>query len=163
MRKNGLKPIFDKNTKILILGSLPSDESIKNEKYYDNPRNDFWILLGNAINIKNLADFEYKDKKYILKEHKIGLWDVFESGERDGSLDSKMKNTTFNDFSLLKKKAQNLKLICFNGKKAGLYEPILDYIGYKTKILLSSSGANRRYEKNEERTKQWGSVINSIN
>lgn len=162
MRKKGLKPIIDKNTEILILGSLPSDKSIKKQQYYANPGNDFWRLLENAINIKNLADFEYEDKIDILKKHKIGLWDVFKSSERLGSLDFNIKNGEGNNFSILKNKAPNLKLICFNGKKAGKYKShIKENVDCNTKILFSSSGANRQYEKDRE--DEWKSAINYIN
>ena len=128
------------------------------KQYYANKSNDFWKLLGTAIDEMNLDNFEYKEKIKFLKKHKIGLWDVFEYGDRDGSSDSKIKNTICNNFSVLKTKTPNLKLICFNGKKAGesgLF--IKKNIGYKTKIILSSSGANRRYEK--KRLSQWKSKL----
>ena len=162
MRKKGLKLILEKDTEILILGSLPSDKSIKEQQYYANPGNDFWKLLGKAIGETDLNNFEYKEKIKILKKYKIGLWDVLESGDRPGSLDFNIKNGESNDFSVLKKKAPNLRLICFNGKKAGKYEShIKENIDCNTKILLSSSGANRNYKKDRE--DEWKSVINSIN
>jgi len=70
--------------------------------------------------------------------------DVFKAGDRVGSGDAKIRDEEMNQFSILKEIAPKLRLICFNGKKSGKYESILREIGYETKILPSSSGANRR-------------------
>lgn len=94
-----------------------------------------------------------------MKQHKIGLWDIFKAGKREGSEDAKIKNAEINQFSILKKLAPKLKLVCFNGKKAREYEPILKAMGYETKILPSSSGANRRFSRNREL--EWESVFGS--
>jgi len=95
----------------------------------------------------------YEDKIKILIKNKIGLWDVIKSGYREGSLDSNIKDEEFNDFSNLRDLCPNLKLISFNGKKAGEYESVLKDLGFKTLILPSSSGANRR--NNEKRIEEW--------
>ncbi len=87
----------------------------------------------------------------------IGLWDVFNAGSREGSLDSRIGNEEINDFSSLKEIVPELKLVCFNGKKAGEYEPLLREMGYETKVLPSSSGANRRFSK--KRIMEWEAVF----
>ena len=149
MIKTGFPPIVDKNTEIMILGSLPSNMSIKKHQYYGNPGNDFWRLLGSAIS-EDLQSKDYGSRLEILKCNGIGLWDVFKAGKRVGSGDSKIRDEEINQFSILKEIAPKLRLICFNGKKSGKCEPILRKIGYETKILPSSSGANRRtLEKRE--------------
>ena len=99
----------------------------------------------------------YQDRLDTLKRHKIGLWDVFKAGEREGSGDAKIKDEEINQFSMLKDKAPNLKLVLFNGKKSGEYEPILRAMGYKTKVLPSSSGANRRILKS--RKSEWEAAL----
>jgi hypoxanthine-DNA glycosylase len=152
MKKQGFPAIIDKNTKILILGSLPSDVSIKKHQYYGNPENDFWKLLGSIIE-ENLQDMNYQNRLETLKRNKIGLWDVFKSGKREGSQDSKIKNEEINQFSVLKELAPSLKLVLFNGRKSGEYEQVLKAMGYETKILPSSSGANRRFL--EKRKLEW--------
>jgi len=156
MIKRGLPAILDENTEILILGSLPSDESIRKQQYYGNPGNDFWRLVGNAIE-ENLPDMDYDRRLETLKRNRIGLWDVFKAGSREGSPDSKIGDEEINDFSCLKKRVPELKLICFNGKKAGEYELFLREMGYETKVLPSSSGANRRFSKN--RDLEWGAAL----
>lgn len=86
----------------------------------------------------------YQNRLETLKRNKIGLWDVFKAGKREGSEDTKIKDEEINQFSMLKDMTPNLKLVLFNGKKSGEYEPILRVMGYETKVLPSSSGANRR-------------------
>jgi hypoxanthine-DNA glycosylase len=152
MIKQGFSAIVDKNTEILILGSLPGDVSIKRHQYYGHPGNDFWRLLGRAIG-ENLASMDYESRLETLKRNGIGLWDVFKAGDREGSEDAKIKGEEINQFSILKEIAPKLRLVCFNGRKSGKYESVLREMGYGTKILPSSSGANRRFL--EKRESEW--------
>ncbi|AKB49518.1 G:T/U mismatch-specific uracil/thymine DNA-glycosylase [Methanosarcina barkeri str. Wiesmoor] len=149
MKKQGFPPVIDENTEILILGSLPGDVSIRKHQYYGHPGNDFWRLLGSIIG-EDLQSINYQNRLEALKRNKIGLWDVFKAGKREGNEDTKIKDEEINQFSILKDMAPNLKLVLFNGKKSGEYEPILRAMGYETKILLSSSGANRRSLKSRK-------------
>jgi hypoxanthine-DNA glycosylase len=152
MIKQGFSAIVDMNTEILILGSLPGDVSIKKHQYYGHPGNDFWRLLGRAIG-ENLASMDYESRLETLKRNGIGLWDVFKAGDREGSEDAKIQGEEINQFSILKEIAPKLRLVCFNGRKSGKYEPVLREMGYGTKILPSSSGANRRFL--EKRESEW--------
>jgi double-stranded uracil-DNA glycosylase len=152
VRKHGLASLVDDQTEILILGSLPSDESLSKGQYYAKPSNDFWKLLG-AVLSEPLVEASYATRIKILFAHKIGLWDVLHSCVRPGSMDGNISETEFNDFSTLKHIAPNLKLICFNGQKAAQAEEQLNVLGYKTQVLPSSSGANRRNQT--ERLRFW--------
>ncbi len=156
MIKHGLKPVFNSSTRILILGSLPSDESIQRQEYYGNPGNDFWKLVSAAID-EDITRLDYACKIAKLKEHGIGLWDVLRSSEREGSMDENILRPEMNDFGCLSKWMPKLELICFNGKKAGAHEGALRTLGYKTIILPSSSGANRRY--GAERLGVWKAAL----
>ncbi len=156
MIKQGFPAIVDENTEILILGSLPGDVSIRKHQYYGHPGNDFWRLVGHSIG-ENLQDMDYKSRLETLKCHKIGLWDVFKAGNRIESEDANIRDEEINQFSKLKEIAPKIRLICFNGKKSGKYEPLLRKMGYETKVLPSSSGANRRYLKNRE--SEWEAVF----
>lgn len=152
MIKQGFPAVIDENTEVLILGSLPGDVSIRKHQYYGHPGNDFWRLVGSIIG-EDLQSMSYENRLETLKRNKIGLWDVFKAGKREGSEDAKIKEEEVNRFSVLKEIAPNLKLVLFNGKKSGEYEPILRAMGYKTKVLPSSSGANRRFLNN--RKSEW--------
>jgi hypoxanthine-DNA glycosylase len=156
MMKRGFPAVLDEKTEILILGSLPGDESIRKQQYYGNPGNDFWRLVGRAIG-ENLQDMDYNTRLETLKRNRLGLWDVFKAGSRDGSQDSKIKDEEINQFSILKEIAPELKLVCFNGKKSGEYEPFLRKMGYETKVLPSSSGMNRRFFKIRE--SEWEAAL----
>jgi hypoxanthine-DNA glycosylase len=158
MIKRGFPPVLDKNTEILILGSLPGDESLRRRQYYGHPGNDFWRLVGSAIG-ENLQDMDYETRLETLKNHKIGLWDVFKAGKREGSQDLNIREEEVNQFSILKEMAPGLRLVCFNGKTSGRYEPVLRAMGYKTKVLPSSSGINRRNLKMRE--SEWETAIKS--
>lgn len=159
MAKKGLAPIIDENTRILILGSLPSDESIRKQQYYGNPGNDFWKLINEVIG-DDITALDYSTRIGKLQEHKIGLWDILFASEREGSLDSNINNEEINDFSNIKNVAPNLRLICFNGKKAGEFEDTFREYGIETKVLPSSSGANRRYS--DKRIMEWQSIADAI-
>jgi hypoxanthine-DNA glycosylase len=152
MIKKGFSAVVDGNTETLILGSLPGDVSLRKHQYYGHSGNDFWRLLGSAIG-ENLQDMDYSSRLETLKHRRIGLWDVFKAGYREGSEDSKLKDEEVNQFSILKEISPKLRLVYFNGKKSGKYEPILRKMGYETRILPSSSGANRRFL--EKRESEW--------
>lgn len=156
MRKTGLKHIINKNTTVLILGSLPSDESLRQQQYYAHPGNDFWKLISITIG-QDINKLEYDEKIRILQDNGVGLWDVFRECEREGSADSNIMNTQTNDLFMLDRMAPKLELVCFNGKKAGEAEHLLKEMGYRTKILPSSSGANRR--NIQDRVQQWKNLL----
>ncbi len=158
MIKRGFPPVLDNNTEILILGSLPGDESLRRRQYYGHPGNDFWRLVGNAIG-ENLQDMDYETRLTTLKRHRIGLWDVFKAGKRKGSQDSNIREEEVNQFSELKEMAPELKKVFFNGKASGRYEPVLSAMGYETKVLPSSSGINRRNVKKRE--SEWENALKS--
>lgn len=114
MPKTAFKPIIDKQTEILILGSMPGELSLTHQQYYANAQNAFWKIIFDVFN-SGESLINYSDKIALLQQNKIGLWDVFESCEREGSLDSNIKNGVLNNFEELFKTHPNIKLILFNG------------------------------------------------
>ena len=137
----GFKPILQKNTKVLILGSFPGIASLKKQEYYGHPRNLFWQFMEEIIG-ENLVEMNYQKKLKHLQKNNIGLWDVIQTCSREGSLDSSIKEEQQNQFKILNEKAPNIKHIFFNGKKAGKCQVLLNDLGYATTILPSSSPAN---------------------
>jgi len=156
MRKVGLDPVVDEHTEILIVGTLPSDESLSRRQYYAKPSNDFWKLLETVLN-ERLVGVDYEQKIQRLLAHRIGLWDVYHSCVRPGSMDKDISEKEPNDFTALKTIAPNLRLVCFNGKEAGQSEEAVRRFGYKTRVLPSSSGTNRRNQ--EERLRRWKTIV----
>ena len=115
-RKTGLLPLgLCSDTEILILGSLPSDESIRRQEYYGNPRNMFWDILGLVFG--ETVGPSYESKKEFLREHHIALWDVIAEAQREGSLDSNIKDECFNDIASSIKDT-SIRTIVLNGGKA---------------------------------------------
>lgn len=136
-----LKPIYNKDSIVLILGSFPSVISRKNNFYYSNPKNRFWKILGIVFNEENLTT--NKEKIDFLLNNHIALFDVIKSCEINESSDSSIKNVIPNDISKLIKNSK-IKYIFTNGNKA--HELYQKYIFKSTKIvdikLPSTSPAN---------------------
>ena len=90
MTKYSFPPLISSSAKILILGSLPGEESLKQAQYYAHPRNAFWKIMFTVFNEAYSEDYSVKCE-LLLKNH-IALWDMVHSGNREGSLDSDIKD-----------------------------------------------------------------------
>ncbi len=136
-----LDPIYDKDSKILILGSMPSVKSREIGFYYAHPRNRFWSVLKKIYNENNLETID--DKINFLHSHHIALFDVLESCDINSSKDSSIKNIVVNDLSQILNNSQ-IKVIFTTGKTA--YNLYNKYTYPKTNIkaiyLPSTSPAN---------------------
>lgn len=137
MINHPLKPIYNKESKVLILGTMPSIKSREAGFYYAHPKNKFWILLEDLFNIK------INNKEQFLKNNNIALWDVIKSCEITGSSDSSIKNVVVNDIPSLVDKTRIKHIFCTGKTAYNLYNK---YIYKKTKIsaiyLPSTSPAN---------------------
>ncbi len=112
----GFPPIIGDTPRVLILGSMPSLESLRTNRYYGNPRNHFWPLIF-AIYGEVLPD-SYDSRTAFLREHHIALWDVLASCRRKGSLDSAIREEAYNDLLGLLFSCPTITSVCFNGRKA---------------------------------------------
>lgn len=115
-KKQGFPAIIDDNSRILILGTMPGQESLKRQEYYANPRNQFWKIIGSIYSFD--PELEYKERLNLLQQHHLALWDVLESGQRKGSLDQAIQDPQPNDFTELLGRYSQLRLIAFNGQPA---------------------------------------------
>lgn len=136
-----LEPIYDKDSKVLILGTMPSVKSRESKFYYANPKNRFWSILEKVYEEK-IGESNIDKIEFLLK-HNMALFDVIKSCEIDASKDSSIKNIVPNDFDKILKTSK-IKTIFTTGKKA--YELYQKYCFPKTKIqaiqLPSTSPAN---------------------
>ena len=137
----GFPPVVAESTHTLILGSFPGEASLAATQYYAHPRNQFWRLLGAVIG-EPLPELDYPTRLEVVLKHGIGVWDVLAACTREGSLDVAIRNATPNDFASFREYAPNLKKVCFNGKTAGRFAPVIAEAGYQTLVLPSSSPAN---------------------
>jgi len=117
MRKAAFPPVVDANTRLLILGSLPGDASLKAGQYYGHPRNGFWRLLGPAIG-RELAALPYPERLEALVAAGVGLWDVIASARRTGSLDQAIREAEAADLRRLVAELPRLRAVAFNGGTA---------------------------------------------
>ena len=138
--KQGLPPAIPRTARVLVLGSFPGEESLRQSRYYAHPRNQFWRLMGELTG-EALAELDYEARLQRLAGHRIGLWDVITGCEREGSLDGDIRNATHAQFEWLAGHAPALELVALNGKKAGSAASRIAALGYRTLVLPSSSPA----------------------
>ena len=153
-RRQGFAPVVDGETRLLILGSLPGDASLKAAQYYAHPRNGFWPLIGGVLG-EDLAALPYEQRLERLKTRGVGLWDVIASAERSGSLDAAIRSPEAADLRGLVESLPYLRAVAFNGGLAArLGRRILtDLQGVALIDLPSSSPAHAR--PFEEKRGQW--------
>ena len=113
-----IPPLFDKNSRILILGSFPSVKSREAGFFYGHPRNRFWKVVSSVFNEKTPETIP--EKKDFLLRNKIAVWDVIQSCEITGSSDASIKNVVPNDLRIILDKADILA-IYVNGRTAEKY------------------------------------------
>jgi len=135
------EPVFNKDSKILILGSFPSVKSRENNFYYGHPQNRFWKVLAQLLGREVPQTIE--EKKALLLQNHIAIWDVIESCTIIGSSDSSIKDVVVNDFSKVLENSE-IETIYVNGGKA--YELYHKYAEMQTGVpaikLPSTSPAN---------------------
>ena len=118
MIKHPFEPLYDKNSKILILGSFPSVKSREQKFFYGHPQNRFWKVTSTVLGCPLPNSIE--EKKSFLLSNGIALWDVIASCEITGSADSSIKNVTANDLSPIFECA-DIQAIFTNGRTAEKY------------------------------------------
>lgn len=138
------EPVFDENSKVLILGTFPSVKSRKNQFYYGHPQNRFWKVIAGLTESEVPQTIE--EKKKLLLEHGIAIWDVIESCDIIGSSDSSIKNVVPADIErvVVNSKIQNIYANGGTAKK--LYEKYSQKkTGREIIGLPSTSPANAAY------------------
>ena len=143
-RKTGFEPVFDKDSKVLILGSFPSVKSREIQFYYGNKQNRFWRTVCGYFGESIPETVE--DKKAFLYRRKIALWDIVVSCEIQGSADATVKNAKIADLSKIIQKA-NLRKILLNGTLAyNLFLENYRDLDVPYEKLPSTSPGNPRFD-----------------
>lgn len=159
--KLGLLPVVDDGSRVLILGTLPGEESLRQQRYYSDPSNQFWSLLSSVFGAP--TGRTYPERLAFLASHAVALWDVLESAERVGSSDAAIKKPQPNDFGELFGRFPTLRRVAFNGTKAEALwrryiRPKTDvpHESLITNVLPSSSGTPGRHVLPfEEKVSHW--------
>ncbi len=140
----GLPPLVSSQTRLLILGSFPGVASLAAQRYYGHPQNHFWPILS-AIwpsSPINTGASSYENNSKILLEKGLGLWDVYAACEREGSLDSKIRQAELNDLAGLIAGCPSLEAIAHNGGESFKHARITAAFGLPVYRLPSTSPAN---------------------
>lgn len=159
MTKRSFPPLIDEKSRVLILGSLPGAESLRAGQYYAYKHNHFWRIISDILGYDNEPE-DYSEKCRMLLDCGLALWDVAESAEREGSLDSRIRNLKPNDIPGLLKSWTGLRYIIFNGGFAfSVYKkcfgnPSLPY----EKVLSTSPACAGRFD---EKLDMWRKAVKS--
>jgi hypoxanthine-DNA glycosylase len=137
----GLPPLIARDSRLVILGSFPGEASLRARQYYGHPRNDFWRLLS-AIWGLDLVARSYRERVAEMRAHRLGLWDIYASCRRAGSLDQAIEDAEPNDLASLRRRAPGLVLVAHNGGESARAAAGLRRLGLPTLRLPSSSPAN---------------------
>lgn len=156
--KISFPPISNSNARILILGTMPGEKSLAMNQYYGHGGNQFWKIMFECFNIPYSDD--YYEKKQLLLENRIALWDVLQFCQREGSSDNNIKAEIPNDFAQFLKQHPDIKTIIFNGNNArDFYD---NFVGLKEglnyHVLPSTSPANT-WMTREEKIEEWKKVF----
>ncbi|WP_342315241.1 DNA-deoxyinosine glycosylase [Lysobacter sp. FW306-1B-D06B] len=142
----GFPAIAARDARVLILGSMPGVASLQARRYYAHPHNRFWPIMGALVG----ADpaLPYARRVAALKAAGIAVWDVLDRCEREGSLDSAIRDATAqaNDFAAFFRRHRQVRAVLFNGAKAEAayrrHAPRLEDFGVRAWRLPSTSPAN---------------------
>ena len=158
-------PVAREDARVLILGSLPGQASLKAQQYYAQPQNAFWPLMGALFGAGR--DLPYPERLRRLQESGVALWDVCASASRPGSLDSDIDHASVapNEFAALYRRCPEIKLVCFNGAMAArlyhkLVAPTLN-VEIATLRLPSTSPAHASRSFAQKR-EAWAAALQSL-
>ena len=155
--KHEIEPIYNKSSKILILGSFPSVKSREAAFFYGHPQNRFWKVLATVFD--TMVPITIEEKRAFLLANGVAVWDVIQSCDIVGSSDSSIKNVVANDLRVILDIAP-IEQIFVNGKTAEQYykKYIEKEIGRKAICLPSTSPANAAWNV-ERLAEQWRQIL----
>ena len=163
-RLYGFPPAADANARVLILGSMPSEASLKAGAYYAHPRNRFWPVMGALLGFD--PETLYEKRIEALKKNRIALWDTIGSCERTGSLDSAILRPEVNPLGAFLAAHPRIRLVCLNGSMSEkmwrtFALPQIDAsqrASIRTLRMPSTSPANARWRL-EDLVRVWGEAM----
>lgn len=156
-RLQGLGPVIDAHTRLIVLGSFPGVASLRARQYYGHPQNAFWKILGELWGLP-LAQRPYAERLQALRDHGLGLWDVYASCEREGSLDSDIREPVLNDLASLRQHCPSLQAIAHNGGESFRHARHTRSLGLPVYRLPSTSPANASWSFARKR-EAWAEVL----
>ena len=113
MTLRSFAPVAGPDARVLILGSMPGGESLRQQQYYAHPRNAFWRIMGELFDFSHGLPYEARLEQ--LKRHYVALWDALSGCRRSGSLDSNIREPEPNDIAGLLEEIPSIRTIGCNG------------------------------------------------
>ena len=158
-RWQGLAAVADARTRALVLGSFPGVRSLQLQQYYAHPQNQFWRLLQALWpQHPQPAREDYAGRCEWLLARGFGLWDVYDSCEREGSLDSAIRAAQVNDFGALRQRCPDLKLALHNGGESFKHARQTEALGLTAIKLPSTSPAHASWSF-EKKLQAWREAL----
>ena len=155
--RHEFEPIYDENSRILILGSFPSVKSREQQFYYGHPQNRFWKVIAGLVGCQTPVTIE--EKRKMLLDNGIAVWDVIAQCEIIGSSDSSIKNVIPADLNVILQNTQISKIFANGGTAKKLYERYQKKAYGKEIIgLPSTSPANASYSL-ERLLESWKCIL----
>ena len=157
---HNIPPLFDENSRVLILGSFPSVKSREGRFFYHHTQNRFWKVLSAVLD--TTAPETVEDKRRMLLDNCIALWDVVKSCEIKGSDDSSIRAVTANDLSVILSAAPIVRVFTNGGTAHRLYRRLCEEkTGLKAICLPSTSPANAAYSL-EALIERWSVIAETL-
>ena len=153
----GLPPVIGPQTRLLVLGSFPGVASLREQRYYGHPQNQFWKILSTLWSV-DLEALGYAERLDVVRERGLGIWDVYAACEREGSLDTAIRNAELNDFGLVLRECPNLVAIAHNGGESFRHARHTQAWGLPVYRLPSTSPANASWSF-ERKLAAWDEVF----
>lgn len=177
-RLQGLPPLVSQHTRVLVLGSFPGVASLAAQQYYGHPRNHFWPIMagvfsgldafqgacpftqvmGSYETCKSQVPASYADRCAWLLAGGVGLWDVYASCQRQGSLDADIRQPQVNDFARILALCPQLRLIAHNGGESFKHARHTQALGVPVVRLPSTSPANASWSF-ERKKAAWQAAL----
>ena len=159
-RLQGLAPVMGPNTRLLVLGSFPGVASLQSQRYYGHPQNQFWRILGELWSLP-LHGAAYEDRIQTVREKGLGMWDVYASCERHGSLDANIRVPVLNNFAWLQEQCPRLQAVAHNGGESFRHARHTRALGLPVYRLPSTSPANAGWSF-ERKLQAWREVFQAM-
>lgn len=153
----GLPPVVGAGTVVLVLGSFPGVASLRAQQYYAHPQNHFWRILQ-ALWPQHPLPVQYPERCDWLLARGLGLWDVYDACEREGSLDARIRHAEVNDFVRLRAHCPKLAAIAHNGGESYRQARASAQLGVPVLKLPSTSPANAAWSF-ERKCAAWGEAL----
>ena len=161
LRLRGLPPVADARTRLVILGSFPGAASLQAQQYYAHPQNKLWPILAALWAQHPQPDrSDYAGRCEWLLARGLGLWDVYDSCEREGSLDSAIRAAQVNDFAKLRQRCPHLQLALHNGGESYKHARQTEALGLTAIKLPSTSPANASWSF-EKKLQAWREALSA--